>query len=329
MNRVLMQLIRRFRENGTIALSDYTGDGFRIIEFQQKNTVQLTDITPASWPLANAMQQQEPGIVDFSQVDTTKLFTSEAYSKPKHLFNFHSWAPVFVDPDNYEFLPGVSLMSQNKLGTAFTTLGYKWDTSEKTGHFYGRYTYKGWFPVFDLEVTGGKRASQYWLIREYQDQNGQLVNRDTTLQDYKWNETTFSANMRIPLNLSRGAFTRFFQPEIDYQLAHYGKEESTPDDFRAGNYQSLSYRLYYYQLLRRSHQDIYPNFGFALEGNFRHSPWQSNEMGQLKSGAATMYLPGIMKNHGIRLYGGVQDKSSGNLFGFSDAIRFPPGMDKN
>ena len=316
------------QKNGTIAVSDYTGDGFRIIEFQPENTVPLNQVSPASWPLANSMQQQELGIVDFSRVDTTKLFASEDYRKPKHLFNFHSWAPVFVNPDNYEFSPGVSLMSQNKLGTAFTTLGYKWDTSEKTGHFYGRYTYKGWFPVFDFEVTSGKRASQYWLIREYQNQEGQVVKKDTTLQNFKWNETTFNANMRVPLNLSRGAFSRLLQPEVDYELKHYGKDQSTPDEFYSGNYQSLSYRLYYYQLLRKSHQDIYPNFGFAIEGNFRHSPWQSNEMGRLVSGAATMYLPGLLKNHGIRLYGGVQDKSSGNLFGFSDAIRFPRGWTK-
>ncbi|SET56953.1 hypothetical protein SAMN05444285_11676 [Draconibacterium orientale] len=313
---------------GTIALSDYTGDGFRIIEFKPKKTMALNEVIRGSWPLANSMQQQEPGVVDFTRVDTTEVFVSQTYNKAKHLFNFHSWAPVFVDPDDYEFLPGVSLMSQNKLGTAFTTLGYKWDTSEKTGHFYGKYTYKGWFPVFDFEVTGGKRASQYWLIREYQNQEGQVVKRDTTLQDYKWNETTFNANMRIPLNLSQGAFSRLLQPEVEYQLAHYGKEQSTPDEFNSGNYQSLSYRLYYYQLLRKSHQDIYPNFGLALEGNFRHSPWQSNEMGQLAAAAATVYLPGLLKNHGIRLYGGLQDKSSGNLFGFSDAIRFPRGWTK-
>ncbi|QIA08220.1 TolB family protein [Draconibacterium halophilum] len=315
-------------KNGTIALSDYTGNGFRIIEFQPENTVPIDEVSQGNWPLANSMQQQEPGIVDFSRVDTTKLFTSQDYNKPKHLFNFHSWAPVFVDPDNYEFLPGVSLMSQNKLGTAFTTLGYKWDTSEETGHFYGRYTYKGWFPVFDLEVTGGKRARQDLLITEYLDQNDQVVSRDTTLENYKWNATSLNANMRIPLNLSRGAYSRLLQPEVGYQLAHYGKEKSTPDEFNTGSFHSLSYRLYYYQLLRRSHQDIYPNFGFSVEGNLRHSPWQADEMGSLHAAAANVYLPGFLKNHGIRLYGGIQDKSSGNFLGFSDAVRFPRGWTK-
>ncbi|WP_321373759.1 hypothetical protein [uncultured Draconibacterium sp.] len=316
------------QQNGTIAISDYTGNGFRILEFQPEHTDPINTIGPGSWTLANSMQKQEPGIVDFTGIDTTIQYETKAYSKPKHLFNFHSWAPVFVDPDNYEFLPGVSLMSQNKLGTAFTTLGYKWDTSEKTGHFYGKYTYKGWFPVFDLEVTGGKRASQYWLIKEYRDENDEIVRRDTTLENYKWNETTLSANMRIPLNLSRGAYSRLLQPEVDYQMAHYGKEKSTPDEFNAGNYHSISYRLYYYQLLRRSHQDIYPDFGFSIEGNIRHSPWQSDEMGKLYAAASNVYLPGFLKNHGIRLYGGIQDKTSGNFFGFSDAVRFPRGWTK-
>lgn len=316
------------QQNGTITISDYNGNGFRILEFQPENNDPINTIAPGSWSLANSIQKQEPGIVDFTSIDTTIQYDTEPYNKPKHLFNFHSWAPVFVDPDNYEFLPGVSLMSQNKLGTAFTTLGYKWDTSEKTGHFYGKYTYKGWFPVFDLELTGGKRASQYWLIQEYRDENDEVVRRDTTLENYKWNETTLSANLRIPLNLSSGAYSRLLQPEVDYQMKHYGKEKSTPDEFNAGNYHSLSYRLYYYQLLRRSHQDIYPNFGFSVEGNFRHSPWQSDEMGNLYATASNVYLPGILKNHGIRLYGGIQDKTSGNFFGFSDAVRFPRGWTK-
>ncbi|MDX8339570.1 hypothetical protein SLH46_10275 [Draconibacterium sp. IB214405] len=316
------------QESGLIALSDYTGDGFRIIEFQPENTIPINNVTPASWPLANSMQQQEPGIVDFTSVDTTKQFSSQSYSKPRHLFNFHSWAPVFVDPDTYEFLPGVSLMSQNKLGTALTTLGYKWDTSQKTGHFYGKYSYKGWFPVFDFEVSGGKRASQYWLIKEYRDQGDQVVRRDTTLENYKWNETSLNANVRLPFNLSHGAYLRFLQPEVDYQMAHYGKEKSTPDEFNEGNYHSLSYRLYYYQLLRKSHQDIYPNFGFVVEGNIRHSPWQPDEMGNLYAAATNVYLPGFLKNHGVRLYGGIQERTSGKLFGFSDAVRFPRGWTK-
>jgi len=312
--------------NGVIALSDYTGNGFRLIKLNEISTIPVEEIEPGNWELANAMQEQEPGVIDFSTTDSIKYY-SEPYSKPKSLLNFHSWAPVFVDPDSYQFLPGASLMSQNKLGTAFTTLGYKWDTSEKTGQFYGKYTYKGWFPVFDFEVTSGKRASQYWLISEYR-KDGQVARRDTTLEKFKWNESTLNANMRIPFNLSKGAYFRAFQPEIKYELIHYGADSSTPDEFQEGFYSSLSYRMYYYQLLRKSHQDIYPNFGFTIDGSIRHSPWQSEKMGNLMAGSSNIYLPGIMANHGIRLYAGIQEKERGAMFRFSDAIRFPRGWGK-
>lgn len=315
-------------DNGTIAISDYTANGSRIIEFQPEKELPLNDLKPGTWSLAKTLQQQENGTIDFSDIDTTTQLASQPYIKSKNLFNFHSWAPVFINPDSYEFLPGVSLMSQNKLGTAFTTFGYKWNSSEKTGHFYGKYTYKGWFPVFDLTITGGKRASQYYLKTEYQDENGQVIVRDTTLENYKWNETNLSTNMRIPLNLSKGAYVRFLQPEINYRLTYNVKDQSTPDDFTLGSYSSVAYRIFYYQLLRKSHQDVYPNFGFSLEGNLRHSPWQSEKTGSLHAGAANLYLPGLMQNHGIRIYGGIQDKSSGNFIGFSDVVRFPRGWTK-
>ena len=66
-------------------------------------------------------------------------------------------------------------MSQNKLGTSITTLGYEWDLTEETGKFYGDYTFKGWYPVFNVGVSSGKRSSNYYLIEETKTDDGQIV----------------------------------------------------------------------------------------------------------------------------------------------------------
>ena len=313
---------------GKIALSDYTSDGFRIIQIKNNNIYRksLNEVQKANYKLANALTKQEQGIPDFTYPKDSIRYPSKKYNKAAHLFNFHSWAPAFVDVDSYNIEPGVSLMSQNKLGTAETVLGYKWDVAERTGKFYARYVYKGWYPVIDMEINSGKSASEYWLVTERQ--NGNIVSRDTTLERYTWNATDANLNIRIPFLLNKGAFNRMLQPEIQYDLTYYGHDHSTPASYFEGNFQSLSYRLYFHQLLRQSSQDVYPDFGIAVDGMYRHSPFGNIRLGDLSALQSNIYLPGLMKNHGIRFYSGVQKKNVTSSVGFSEAIRYPRGWGK-
>ncbi len=318
-----------FSTNGTLILSDYTSEGFRLIKIGAESIKQinLLEVKTKVYELAETLSKQEPGIFDFSKTDTLK-FESKKYGKISHLFNVHSWAPAAVDADSYEITPGVSIMSQNKLGTAFLNFGYEWSITEKTGNFYGKYTFKGWYPVFDLELNSGKSASEYAGIEQTKNTDGQVIKQDTVLKRFTWNETSFGVDVRIPLDFSRGKFSRFFQPEIKYDLTQYKHDSSTPEKFYAGSFQSITYRLYYQQLLRKSAQDVYPNFGFIADGLYRHSPLGETNLGSLILGQTYLYFPGLMRNHGIRLYAGAQDKMSEGSVGFSDLIRYPRGWGK-
>ncbi len=313
-----------------IALSDYTADGFRIIEVDRNNLEEkpIAEIKEANYQLAETLAKQELGVPSFDYEEDTVKYPSKKYNKAAHLFHFHSWAPFFEDPDDYSVGTGISLMSQNKLGTAETVLGYKWDTSEETGKFYARYSFKGRYPVFDLEVESGKDASEYYSITQIKNQNGDVIRQDTSLERFTWNETNVNLGMRLPLLFNKGAFHRFLQPEIQYELTYYGHDPSTPESIFEGSFQSLTYRLYFYQLMRQSAQDVYPDFGIVIDGMYRHSPWGTSSMGNLSALQSYLYLPGLMKNHGIRLYSGIQQKEMGNLMGFSEVIRYPRGWGK-
>jgi hypothetical protein len=318
-----------FSPSGNLILSDYTADGFRLIKINTNNLKKVTvnNIEKKNYELADNLAKQESGIFDFSLTDTVNYGTKK-YSKIAHIFNFHSWAPAVVDADSYEITPGVSIVSQNKLGTAMLNVGYEWSITEKTGSFYGKYTYKGWYPVFDFELSSGNSASEYAVIEQTKNSSGQVIAQDTVLKRFTWMETNFGADIRIPLDFSRGKFSRFFQPEIKYDITSYKHNSSTPARFFEGNFQSFTYRLYYQQLLRKSMQDVYPNFGFVVDGLYRHSPFGETDLGSLLFGQSYLYFPGIMPNHGIRIYGGAQDKQSAGTISFSDIIRYPRGWGK-
>jgi len=318
-----------FSPSDNLVLSDYTADGFRLIKIDAHNLreVRVDNIEKKNYELADKLANQESGIFDFSISDTLK-YQTKRYSKIANLFNFHSWAPVVVDAYSYEITPGVSFISQNKLGTAMINVGYEWSVTEKTGNFYGKYTYKGWYPVFDFEISSGNSASEFAVIEQTKNTSGQVIAQDTVLKRFTWKDSNFGANIRIPMDLSRGKFSRFFQPEINYDITSYNHNSSTPAKLYEGSFQSLTYRIYYQQLLRKSVQDVYPNFGFVVDGLYRHSPIGETDMGNLKLGQSYLYLPGIKQNHGIRLYGGAQNKISAGTINFSDIIRYPRGWGK-
>ncbi|MDB4582540.1 hypothetical protein N9164_05265 [Draconibacterium sp.] len=312
-----------------LVLSDYTADGFQIIEIPlvELKTIPLKDLKKKNYELADNLRKQESGVLELLDLDTIK-YDSKRYSKAAHLFNFHSWAPVSVDAGTYEIRPGVSLMSQNKLGTSITALGYEWDLAEQTGKIYGNYTFKGWYPVIDFGVSTGKRASEYYLIEETKTPDGQDVHQDTTLTRYTWNQTNLDISVSIPFNFSRGKFNRLIQPEINYEYSFYKHDDSTPEQFFKGNFQSLEYRLYFQQLERKSYQDVYPNLGVTADLSFYHSPAGDTDLGNMILGQSYLFLPGIMENHGIRVYAGFHNKAKVGNYSFSDAIRYPRGWGK-
>lgn len=312
-----------------MVLSDYSADGFRIIELENDkiNPVPLNQIKMGTYSLAESMTKQEDGTIEFDSV-TVKEYTSKTYSKLANLVHFHSWAPIAVDPDNYIFEPGVSFLSQNKLGTADINLGYRWKQDERTGETYIKYSFKGWYPVFDFELSRGKSASKYFLIEETKNYLGEVIRQDTSIERFTWNQTNLAVDVRLPLRLSKGKYSRFFQPEIQYDYTIYDHNSSTPEKFFHGSLQSFSYRLYYQQLLAQSNQDVFPNFGFAADLIYQHSPTGDIDFGNLALGQAYLFLPGFMPNHGIRLFAGVQYKNEGYSYSLQDKIRYPRGWQK-
>ncbi len=316
-------------DGSTIVLSDYTAGGFRLIRISARpqKVAPLDSIEQGTYPLAEALAEQEMGIPGFSDRSSVN-FPSKNYRKPAHLINFHSWAPLSIDAGAYEITPGASLMSQNKLGTAETVLGYQWDISEKAGHFYADYSFRGWYPVFNFRVTSGKKRSEITRINQMVNNQGEVIRRDTVRQRFSWGKTQGNVNVNLPLNFDKGFYHRHLQPEIHYSYTRYNRHASTPEDFNSGDFHSVGYRLYYHQLLRKSYLDVYPDFGFVLDAAYRHEAGGSLSPGNIASAEAVLYLPGLLSTHGIKFYGGTQQTKNNGTLGFSDIIKYPRGWER-
>lgn len=310
-----------------ILFSNYNSSGYQLAEYKLQPASRKAVIENLNLKvdqLAQNLNKQEMGVVDFSRTDSTE-FKSKTYSKFGHLFNFHSWAPAYIDVNNYDIKPGFSLFSQNKLGTAETRIGYEYQLADNTGQYHVAFNYSGWFPEINTELTYGNAASNYYQITNTVNQQNEIIRSDTTIQRYTWNELTANLDVRLPLNFSKGKYSRVLIPEIKYTFNQISKNVSMPDNFYSGIYHAQTFRLNFYNLLHQSTQNLMPKWGQQIDLIFRNTPYVGNNLGKMFGGQSVIYLPGIFTNNGLRIYQGYQEKTFSGNHSFSNFIRTPRG----
>jgi hypothetical protein len=311
-----------------LLFSNYTSSGHQlgIIPFDPNSqNNEVIDIQLKPDKLAQYLSRQEKGIPDFSNPDSVRYETKK-YSKLGHLFNFHSWAPMYIDVNSYEISPGVSMFSQNKLGTAETRLGYDYNTTDRTGRYKLGFKYSGFFPEINAEFSTGKEASNYFLIKNTVNKLNQIIKSDTTVQRFTWKEITADVNIRLPLSLSKGKYYRIFYPEIKYSFNQVLHNLSTPENFYSGNYHAMAYRVYFYNLLAQSSQQLMPKWGQQFDIIYRHTPFIGHDLGTLAGIQTALFFPGLTKNSGFRIYQAYQEKKFTSSYNFSNFVHFPRGF---
>jgi hypothetical protein len=245
-----------------------------------------------------------------------KYFSEKRYSKWTHLFNPHSWAPLALDVTNLTVQPGVSVVSQNVLSTMTADAGYRYNYNDRTGSFYADVAYTGLYPVIGLSY-------------EYGDFAGYETDATGELHRYTWNESTFSANVSIPWNFSRGRYYRYLTPRISTGITSYLHNPSTPDEFFKGYTWYMTYSISASNYLRSNFKDMYPRFGQKIYAVYKNGPFGGYDPGSLLACEADLYFRGLFKHQGIWLYCGVQQRwnseSGHNLF--SNVIRLPRGTE--
>ncbi len=300
-------------DNRTLYYSGYTGDGYRIERLPLNPFEWIPLEMPANIlaPVADSLTAMEEYVFDYTPLADSHYIT-KPYRDGANLFNIHSWGPFSIDVDNQDAYPGVSVMSQNKLSTAFTTLGYRYDLNEKEGTCFADFSYRGLYPVFDLTYEIGRRNNYY------------LDSAENKIE-YSWREDNLRTLIRVPFQYLLPKWIVGWQPSAGFTLMHINHGENIPPRFVTGSFQVMEYRLLLYGQVESSYRDLYPKWGITLDLNFRHTPFGENSLGNIGSAETYLYLPGLMKHHGFRLYAAYQLKDPGKYYRFADLINYPRG----
>ena len=295
----------------SIIYSNYTSDGYELAKKKLDPATWKKIYVPAksAFPLAEKLTGQENFIFNTDSVPKIK-YESKPYRKVLNLFNIHSWAPVGIDMQNFTAAPGVTLLSQNLLGTTVTALGYQYNRNEKTSKYYLSIANESLYPAIDVSADYGGRKD-----------TGVYTENDSIPE--KWDEFNLSAGFRLPLNWTHNYWIRSFQPGAGLTYKYLNMDESIPVTFDHENIISAFYSLVVSNEIKTSHRDIYPRWSQLLELNYNNTPFESSP-NSIFAAQITLDFPGIKRHHGFRFYGGYQKRIE-DFYPFADFIIYPRG----
>lgn len=282
--------------------SDYDANGYRLaavpVDSLQKQAADFGTVYDP--PLAKTIAEQEVFNLDTDSLEAIP-FDPKPYRKGARLFNAHSWAPFYYDAidivnsqaDDLSTIvkPGCMLLSQNRLNTMITQLGWYYDDGDHHGKV--SFAYKGWFPVVDVSLDyGGKTFDAEWQKNE-KDEEGLFFQRTgRKLLDLE-------AAVYVPFNLTRNHYVSGFQPILTYSFTNNRYQQYESRKFR--EYQYLLGEIVYYKYRKMARREILPRLGYQLRLQYLTVPFDTENFGSLYAARLTTYLPGLIRGHGLML----------------------------
>jgi len=298
-------------DSASLLFSEYTPHGFRIA----KIPLSVDSFMPVNLQLP-ASRWKFPAYTPAADTGSPPTFQAKPYRKWGHLIRPHSWLPFYA---SWEYLgtsleqlpvyPGFMLFSQNLLGTAISSIGYRYSSE---GHaLIPRFIFSGLYPVIEFEATSWLSYNQpgYW---------GEPIPSP---------EGTFFSNLSLrtylPLLFSRHRFLTRLIPLIEY------RNEYSPYQYKGQYYRGLdflTFNLAFSHFSRMAMRDLYPRWGQFLWINYKQTPWSRATESVLTAEAALLF-PGAARNHSLILRGGFEKQEAGSYFLSGSRLSLPRGYE--
>ncbi len=285
-------------------------------------------------PFAETISKQDSAIRQKTDNKVVvKISKAKRYYKLTHLFKIHSWTPFYFNSDllsNLSFdikseniRPGVMLMLQNKLATAYGSVGYALLPKNNIGKFEHlfrlKYTYTGFYPVIDFDFSLSTRDNQQFFRVIYLNQK-KLDNKLSSNGKLKENRQKFSISTNIstyiPFNFSSNGWNRGVIPLLSLNISNnfintsilkfsgfQGKNFKIKIEEKGKNIPitKLKASLSAYIIREKAKEQYYPSWGINAQIIYNHYPFLSNFFSPSLSTYIYAYLPGFLKEQGFKL----------------------------
>lgn len=292
-----------------------TGDGEKKTECDGERNGEPGFVNPVAEELSRQCgAASASSSADASDTNTVGNCKVKEYSKLKNLFHLHSWAPVYYNVNSVtagsydsffeEAAPGVTVYSQNRLGTAVSMLGYSYLSGRSAGH--AKFTYSGFYPVIEAEVHYNDRSM--------------VKCGEHSLRGY--------VSAYVPLRFNTGGWLRGVTPEVSWSYRNDQKLYNMDlIEENVSRHQAIA-SVRGYCMLPVATAQIYPKWGIGAVARAGFNPSSGDKFGSIYSGYIYGYVPGILWNQGLRLEVGFQYQDVGNhKYWLSNVLDMPRGID--
>ena len=218
------------------------------------------------------------------------------FFKPLNYFNIHSWGPLYagvyrIMNMSYDHIyqlvaPGVTLISQNKLGTAVSIMGYSYHGGRHAGHF--NFQYSGLWPIFEFNVDVNDRAKR---LISYKD----AVPGD--VEDTRAPAVELMGAVYTKINLSSGGVQSAILPRVEFKTSN----DVYKSDYGVHKGGDIIAGVRYYTMLPKTRQNRMPRLGIGAEikGAYQRGAFAGS--GRAVYGYTYGYLPGFTLEQGWKL----------------------------
>ncbi|MBE0675002.1 MAG: hypothetical protein IH591_10105, partial [Bacteroidales bacterium] len=166
-----------------------------------------------------------------------------------------------------------------------TSVGYQYTGGEHKLH--SGITWKGWYPVVDFRLSYGGEPS--------------IVTGDNEVEpSVIYPSLSTGTEVYLPLQFTSGAYSQYLRASFYHRYNNRYIYNEADEVFDYGQ-SFISWKLFFSNSRRSSYRDIFPVFAQALELNYTNAPFDSEIYGTIASLRASLYFPGVIRNHGLRV----------------------------
>ncbi len=221
----------------------------------------------------------------------------------------HSWG-IYAMENN----PSISLNFGNTLTNLSANVGTAYNKNEKKMNYSGKILYSKWFVEMGLHAKILKREFNYYSTTN-------------VLTTEKFDENNYGTSLAIPLNWNSGSFRFRLKPKAEYNYHDTRKYKKLPTDRNNLNFGSITSNVLFSIKQMQAVQNIYPRYGIELNAKHQKSLKTIVKAERINT-QGILFLPGLVKNHGLKINANWQKKITDNNFKFVDEFYYSRGYNK-
>lgn len=289
-----------------LVLSSYTAEGYKLVTLPLEQEKTEPENNSSVLPFTDLIQSQENFLLTTDKTEKDTVFEVKKYNKFFHAFNFHSWAPLFVDIEAQEIGWGASVMSQNLMSTSVLDVGFNFHFYDKNS-LYLHYKNSSWYPIIDFTTYYYPRDVRKSLDSnkvKYLNFDEVSIKSDISLP-FTWINRNFYNSTIFTIHYSH---TRIFNNDMPAPITLFNSVGAT---IELSNYSDMA------------ENDLYPRFGHI--SMVKYLKTLTNDNAYILAASTQLFVPSFFNNHSWSVKLSMQFNTP-DIYYFHNEIDFVRGV---